>query len=42
MTVRVQSDPFDAGAELNSFAQNRADVGAVVSFTGVVRDTKGD
>ena len=42
MTVRVQSDPFDAGAELNSFAQNRTDVGAVVSFTGVVRDTKGD
>ncbi|EBA13736.1 molybdenum cofactor biosynthesis protein MoaE [Roseobacter sp. CCS2] len=42
MTVRVQSDPFDAGAELNSFAQDRTDIGAVVSFTGVVRDTKGD
>ena len=42
MTVRVQSEPFDAGAELNGFAQNRTDVGAVVSFTGVVRDTKGD
>ena len=42
MTVRVQSDPFDAGAELNRFAQDRTDVGAVVSFTGVVRDTKGD
>ncbi len=42
MTVRVQSEPFDTGAELNSFAQDRTDVGAVVSFTGVVRDTKGD
>jgi len=42
MTVRVQAEFFDAGAELNSFAQDRTDVGAVVSFTGVVRDTKGD
>jgi molybdopterin synthase catalytic subunit len=41
MTVRVQADPFDAGAELNRFAQGRGDVGAVVSFTGVVRDTHG-
>ena len=42
MTVRVQADPFDAGAELNGFAQGRGDVGAVVSFTGVVRDTQGN
>jgi len=42
MTVRVQAELFDAGAELNGFAQDRTDVGAVVSFTGVVRDTKGD
>ena len=42
MTVRVQSNPFDAGAELNGFAQGRRDVGAVVSFTGVVRDSDGD
>ncbi len=42
MTVRVQSEPFDTGAELNRFAQGRRDVGAVVSFTGVVRDTAGD
>lgn len=41
MPVRVQSAIFDAGAELNDFAQNRADVGAVVSFTGVVRDVSG-
>ena len=42
MTVRVQTDPFDAGAELNSFAKGRGDVGAVVSFTGVVRETQGN
>jgi len=41
MTVRVQAAAFDAGAELNAFAKNRTDVGAVVSFTGVVRDTDG-
>lgn len=41
MTVRVQAEPFDAGAELNGFAQGRSDVGAVVSFTGVVRDVDG-
>lgn len=42
MTVRVQAEAFDAGSELNSFGQDRTDVGAVVSFTGIVRDTKGD
>ncbi len=42
MQIRVQSEPFDAGTELNSFAQTRTDVGAVVSFTGVVRDTDGN
>lgn len=38
MTVRVQQDPFDAGMELNAFSQTGTDVGAVVSFTGLVRD----
>jgi molybdopterin synthase catalytic subunit len=42
MTIRVQSEPFDTGAELNNFASGRSDVGAVVSFTGVVRDTQGN
>ena len=41
MPVRVQAEPFDAGAALNDFAAGRNDVGAVVSFTGVVRDTDG-
>ncbi len=39
--VRVQSEPFDAGAELNAFVSGRPDVGAVVSFTGIVRDRDG-
>jgi len=41
MDIRVQSEPFDAGAELNDFGKGRRDIGAVVSFTGVVRDTDG-
>lgn len=41
MTVRVQAAAFDTGAELNAFVKDRTDVGAVVSFTGVVRDTDG-
>ncbi|SEW39847.1 molybdopterin synthase subunit MoaE [Cognatiyoonia koreensis] len=38
MQVRVQADPFDAGAELNRFTASLANAGAVVSFTGIVRD----
>lgn len=42
MVVRVQSEAFDAGAELNAFTAGRTEAGAIVSFTGVVRDTAGD
>ncbi len=35
--IKVQSDIFDPGAELNNFMQGRTDMGAVVSFTGHVR-----
>jgi molybdopterin synthase catalytic subunit len=37
--VRVQQERFDAGAELNGFDPNGA--GAVVTFTGLVRDVAG-
>lgn len=43
MGVRVQSDPFDAGAELTAFtaavsgAGAAGQAGAIVSFTGLVR-----
>ncbi len=38
MTVRVQEATFDLGAEANAFATGRTDAGAVVTFTGIVRD----
>ncbi len=41
MAVRVQTDAFDAGAELNAFTALVDGAGAVVSFTGVVRDVAG-
>ena len=34
----MQSDPFDFGAECARFAAGRTDVGAVVTFCGIVRD----
>jgi len=38
--IRVQREPFDAGAETAALTAGRDDVGAVVSFQGIVR--KGD
>ena len=37
MVVRVQLDDFDAGAEISRLTANRTDIGAVVTFTGLVR-----
>jgi molybdopterin synthase catalytic subunit len=37
MVVRVQLEDFDAGAEIKRLTANRTDVGAVVTFTGLVR-----
>ena len=41
MVVRVDPARFDPGAELNAFSKGVGNVGAVVSFTGVVRDVAG-
>ena len=41
MRIVVQSEPFDMGAEVSGFAKGRSDMGAVVTFTGIVRDTGG-
>ncbi|MBM1220382.1 molybdenum cofactor biosynthesis protein MoaE [Ponticoccus sp. SC2-23] len=41
MDIRVQEAPFDAGAELNRFSAGAAGAGAVVSFSGIVRDVEG-
>lgn len=44
MTVRVQREDFDTAAELERMTADRTQIGAVVTFTGLVRefaDTKG-
>jgi molybdopterin synthase catalytic subunit len=38
MQIRVQSEPFDMGAEANAFAQSATGAGAIVTFTGITRD----
>ncbi len=42
MNIRVQIAPFDPGAELNAVHAGDLSVGAVVSFTGYVRDINQD
>ncbi|MCL4765942.1 MAG: molybdopterin synthase catalytic subunit MoaE [Hyphomicrobiaceae bacterium] len=37
MAVRVQREDFDAGAEVRRLTAERTDIGAVVTFTGLVR-----
>ena len=41
MRVVVQEAPFDFGAEAAAFADGRTLSGAVVTFTGIVRDVSG-
>lgn len=36
--IQVQSAPFDVGAEQAALTDERTDIGAVVCFTGLVRD----
>ncbi|MGE5510469.1 MAG: molybdenum cofactor biosynthesis protein MoaE [Bacteroidota bacterium] len=38
MAVRVQRDDFDLGAEVKRLTAGRTDVGAIVTFTGTVRE----
>ena len=40
MTIRVQTEDFDAGAEILRLRQNDPRIGAVASFIGLVRDIK--
>ncbi len=42
MEIRIQSEPFDPGAELTAFSAAQTGAGAIVSFSGVVRDLEGD
>ena len=42
MSVRVQHEDFDIGAEVRRLTAGRSDIGAVVTFTGTVRsDSEG-
>lgn len=41
MSVFVQSEPFDPGKELSAFSRAVSGAGAIVTFTGVVRDEGG-
>ena len=41
MDIRVQEAAFDAGAELNAFSTGHDAAGAIVSFSGIVRDREG-
>ena len=38
MRIRVQTDPFDLGQEVDALRAGRLDVGAVASFVGYARD----
>ena len=41
MTVRLQAEPFEAGALLTGFCADRSETGSVVSFTGLARASAG-
>jgi len=38
MDIRVQKGAFDLGVEANAFAASQQGMGAIVTFTGIVRD----
>jgi molybdopterin synthase catalytic subunit len=41
ITIRIQAEPFDSAAETAALTHGRAEVGAVVAFTGLCRDEGG-
>jgi molybdopterin synthase catalytic subunit len=38
MTVRIQTEDFDMGAEISAMRRDNPAIGAIASFVGVVRD----
>ncbi len=41
MDIRVQEEAFDLGQEARDFAARQSGMGALVTFTGIVRDLEG-
>lgn len=41
MTVRLQREDFDIGAEILALTQGRTDIGAIATFTGICRGSEG-
>ena len=39
MLIRVQKEAFDFSAEVENFTQKQRGMGAIVTFSGIVRDT---
>ncbi len=39
--IRLQTEPFDIGERIATMTRDRTDIGAVVSFSGFVRDDDG-
>ena len=39
--IKVQHEAFDIGAEIARLTEGRRDIGAIVTFTGAVRDQSG-
>ena len=42
VTIRIQQADFDIAHEVAALTQGRKDIGAVVSFSGICRDSEGD
>src|SRR6202045_1348541 len=42
VTIRIQEADFDIAREIAALTKGRTDIGAVVSFSGICRDSEGD
>ena len=40
VTIRIQEADFDVGHEIAALTRARTDIGAVVSFSGICRDSE--
>ena len=41
VTIRIQEADFDVAQEIAALSKGRKDIGAVVSFSGICRDSEG-